>query len=99
MSNTPVITSGDVNVKVASHLSKVPLIATDASTSNLTELSTGVILNTGTPPASWARLVDASKTKARIQKMVNRMAVVRPPIGLQYIGPLSHRSVAERRNR
>src|SRR5215472_12283276 len=75
MSNTPLDTSGDVKVSVASHLSNLPVIATDASTSNLIELSTGVILNTGTPSAAWARLVAVSKMDARIQKILNRMAV------------------------
>src|SRR6266567_9546253 len=48
MSKTGVVTSGDVNVRVASHLSKVPPIATDAFTKNLIELSSGVTTNTGT---------------------------------------------------
>jgi hypothetical protein len=39
--------SGDVKVRVASHLSNLPTIATDASTSNFMELSTGVISKTG----------------------------------------------------
>jgi hypothetical protein len=47
MSKTAVVTSGDVNVKVASHLEKVPFIATDASTSNFIELVSGVTLKTG----------------------------------------------------
>jgi len=41
-SKTAVVTSGDVKVRVASHLSKVPPIATDAFTKNLIELSLGI---------------------------------------------------------
>src|SRR5215467_11731977 len=48
MSKTPVVGSVDAKVKVASHLSKVPLMATDAFTANLIELSSVVILKTGT---------------------------------------------------
>ena len=55
MSRTPVDTSGDVKVSEASHLSNFPLIATDASTSKIIALSTGVILKTGTPISSLAR--------------------------------------------
>jgi hypothetical protein len=47
MSKTPVQTSGDVNVSAASHLSKLPLIATEALAKNLIELSSGVIAKTG----------------------------------------------------
>jgi len=39
MSKTAVANSGDANVKLASHLSKVPSIATEAFTLNLNELS------------------------------------------------------------
>src|SRR5260370_28513967 len=69
MSKTPVDTSGDVNVRVASNLSKVPFIATDASTSNLTELSTGVISKTG----ACARLTDGSTVEAKRQRIVSLM--------------------------
>src|ERR1700733_8238655 len=65
MSKTAVSTSGDVKTKVASHLSKVPLIATDASTSNLIELSTGVISNTG----ACARPSDGNTLHTRRQKI------------------------------
>src|SRR6266702_548260 len=41
MSKTPVVTSGDAKVRVASHLSKVPSIATEAFTLNLTVLCGG----------------------------------------------------------
>src|ERR1700741_1719830 len=68
MSNTPVESSGDVNVRVASHLSNLPTMATDASTSNLIVLSTGVISKTGT----CARLGDGNRTDAKKQKRANR---------------------------
>src|SRR5580704_15235109 len=71
MSKTPVVTSVDVKVSVASHLSKVPFMATDAFTANLTELSSVVNLNTGT----WARLVDGSARKATKQSTANRMVL------------------------
>src|ERR1700716_4091123 len=41
MSRTPVVTSGDANVRMASHLSKVPAIATEAFTLNLIVLCGG----------------------------------------------------------
>src|SRR5580698_11502716 len=65
MSKTPVARSVDVNVRVASHLSKVPSIATDASTSNLILLSVGVISKTGTPAGACARGAEENKTDAR----------------------------------
>ena len=49
MSKTPGSTSGEVIVIVASHLSNVPSIASEAFTLNLIELSSFVILMTGTP--------------------------------------------------
>src|SRR5258708_39584216 len=58
MSRTPERTSGDVNVRVASHLSKVPAIATDASTSKLILLPSGVILNTGIAWVSCGRVTE-----------------------------------------
>src|SRR5215471_1446839 len=65
MSRTPLVASGEVKTMDASHLSKVPSIATDASTWNVTLLSTGVILKTGTPEASCAARVPAARnTKA-----------------------------------
>src|SRR5579864_6447796 len=69
MSKTPVDTSVDAKVKEASHLSKVPFMATDAFTANLTELSSVVNLKTGT----WARLNDGNIADARRQRTVNRM--------------------------
>src|SRR5690242_2268838 len=47
MSKTPVVTSADVNVRVAFHLSNLPAIATEALTENATELSSCVITTVG----------------------------------------------------
>src|SRR6516162_3062121 len=66
MSKTPVDTSGDLKVREASHLSNLPLIATDASTSNLIELSTGVTLKTGTPSPVWAWLTHENIIDSKI---------------------------------
>src|SRR5271163_2845865 len=72
MSKTPVVTSGEVNVKVEFHLSKVPFIDTDASTSKEIELTSGVIAKTGTP---CARLIEGrSKMDANRERVANRMA-------------------------
>src|SRR5580693_2788045 len=71
MSKTPVETSVDVKVRVASHLSKVPLTATDAFTANLTELSSVVILKVG----ACARLNDGNTADARRQRTANRMVL------------------------
>src|SRR5579871_6235525 len=69
MSKTAVESSGEVNVRVASHLSNLPTIATEALTLNFIELSTGVISNTGT---FCAVLSDGNKIDAQIQKKANR---------------------------
>src|ERR1700730_12613493 len=69
MSKTPVETSVDAKVRVASHLSKVPFMATDAFTANLIELSSVVILKTGT----CARLSDGNTADAKKKKTANRM--------------------------
>src|SRR5215469_5767615 len=68
MSRTPVDTSGDVKVSEASHLSNFPLIATDASTSKVIALSTGVILKTGTPSAGWPGLAHKDRLDTRKQR-------------------------------
>src|SRR5258708_2030564 len=73
MSKTPVSTSGEVIVAVASHLSNVPSIATDAFTWNLIELSSFVILMTGTPAGACARLTDGSTAEAKRHRTTNRM--------------------------
>src|SRR5271169_5017535 len=69
MSKPPVEISGDVNVTVASHFSKVPSSATDAFTENLTVLSSCVILKTGT----CARLGNGSTADATRHRTANRM--------------------------
>src|SRR5664279_5679302 len=69
MSKTPVVTSVDVKVRAASHLSKVPFTATDAFTENLIELSCVVILKTGT----CARLSDGNTADAKKKKTANRI--------------------------
>ena len=59
-------------MRVESHLSKVPFMATDASTKNVIELFTGVIVKTG----ASARVTDGSKAETKKQKIVDsfRMA-------------------------
>src|SRR5260221_10180547 len=69
ISKTPVVSSGDVNVKVASHLSNLPAMLIDAFTSNLIELCSGVISNTGACP----RVTDGSAAKATRLRTANRM--------------------------
>ena len=69
MSKTPVVISGDVNVKVASHLSNVPFISTDASTSNVIVLCTGVIAKTGASLASCLRPTGKNKMDTKRQWM------------------------------
>src|SRR6516162_7512463 len=73
MSKTPVDTSGDLKVREASHLSNLPSIATDASTSNLIELSTGVTLKTGTPSSAWAWLTQENIIDSKMQ---NRLSLI-----------------------
>src|SRR5450432_4143573 len=68
MSKTAVESSGDVKVRVASHLSNLPTMATDALTSNFMELSTGVITKTG---GACARLNEGSIIVARKQESTN----------------------------
>ena len=72
MSKTPAIASGDVNVNVASHLSNVPLRATDAFTLNFIELSALLIWKTGTSAGSCARAAHENKTDAKKQKRISR---------------------------
>src|SRR6516164_888138 len=80
MSSTPVDTSGDLKVSEASHLSNLPSIATEASTSNLIALSTGVTLKTGTPSPVWACTTHGNTIDTRMQ---HRLSLTRiPPIFL-----------------
>src|SRR5437879_8428789 len=69
ISKTPVVSPGDVNVKVASHLSNLPAMLIDAFTSNLIVLCSGVISNTGACP----RVTDGSTANATRLRMANRM--------------------------
>jgi predicted amidohydrolase YtcJ len=55
--------------ETASHLSKLPLIATEALTENLIELSSGVTAKTG----ACARLTDGSTADAKRHRTANRM--------------------------
>src|SRR5262252_7999060 len=71
MSKTPVVGSVDAKVRVASHFSKVPVTATNAFTANLIELSSVVILKTGT----CARLTDGNTADAKRIRIANRMLV------------------------
>src|ERR1700746_1967922 len=67
MSKTAVESSGDVNVSVASHLSNLPVMATDASTSNFIVLPTGVISKTG----ACAQIADGNMVDIRTRRIVN----------------------------
>src|SRR6266436_8288266 len=70
MSKTPVVTSVDVNVRVESHLSNVPSMATEAFTVNLTELSAGgEIANTG----ACARFADGNRADTNRPRTANRI--------------------------
>ena len=60
-------------VAVASHLSNVPSIATDAFTWNLIELSSFIRLMTGTPSGACARITDGSTTEAKKHRTANLM--------------------------
>src|SRR5262245_58837622 len=68
MANTPVDTSGVLNVRVAFHLSKVPSMDTDAFTLNLIELSFVEMRNTG----ACACVTEGSMIDAKTQRIVNR---------------------------
>src|SRR5271157_5906249 len=71
MSMTPVVTSVDGNVSVASHLLNLPSMATEAFTKNLMSLSSGVTAKTGT---SCARLSDGNAAdNTRHRRVANRM--------------------------
>src|ERR1017187_3262768 len=85
MSKTPVVSSGDVNVRLASHVSKVPAIATDAFTVNLTELSAWLTSKTGT----CARLSDGSTADAKTQKTANRMPLSVSLSDINFLRPVA----------
>jgi len=61
--------SGEVNTSVASHLVKLPWMATEAFTKNLMLLSTGVIEKTG----ASARLREGSTADAKRQSTESRI--------------------------
>src|SRR5262252_6536733 len=88
MSKTPVVGSVDAKVRVASHLSKVPLMATDAFTANLIELSSVVILKTGT----CARLTDGNIADAKRIRIANRMLVRVCPSNINFLPTGCHES-------
>src|SRR5271154_3453899 len=69
MVKTPVLISGDVNTRVASHFSKVPSRATEAFTKNFTVLSPGVIAKTG----ACARATAGSAADTNRHRTANRM--------------------------
>src|SRR5215469_1283644 len=73
MSTTPVVGSVDVNVSEASHLSKMPSMATDAFTWNLIRLASGVTSKTGASPAACPRFTEGNKSETRTHKTVIRM--------------------------
>src|SRR5271156_3092670 len=82
MSKTADSTSGEVIVTVASHMSNVPSIATEAFTLNLIELSCFVILMTGTPAEACACIADGDSAKVRRQRIASR---VRGSLSLSYL--------------
>jgi len=55
------------NVSVASHLSNLPVMATDASTSNFIVLPTGVISKTG----ACAQIADGNVADIKARRIVN----------------------------
>src|SRR6267378_5684018 len=73
-SRTPVVSSGDVKVKVASHLSNLPAIFTEDLTWKLIELSVGEISKIG----ACDRLSDGKMIETK--KILNRAARRAGPI-------------------
>src|SRR4249920_3398002 len=73
MSKTVDSTSREVIVIVASHLSNVPSIATEAFTLNLIELSSFVILMTGSPAEVCACVIVGDTAEARRQRIASRI--------------------------
>ena len=69
ISRTPVVSSGDVNVNVASHLSNLPAIVVEAFTWKLIELSTAQSRHTG----ACAALNAGNKAEAKTKRMGNRI--------------------------
>src|SRR5262249_31910753 len=79
MSKTPASASVDGYVRVASHLSNVPSIGTDAFTANLIELPSWGITKTGTPAGAWAGLTGKNNWDARRQVITRAYHIVKPP--------------------
>jgi hypothetical protein len=69
ISKTPVVSSGEANVKLAFHLSNLPAIFTDDPfTSNFIELCTGTISKIG----ASARLHDGNTVNTKRQRIADR---------------------------
>src|ERR1700751_393255 len=66
ISKSPVVSSGDLNVRPASHLSNLPAIVTDDFTWNLIELCTGIISKTG----ACARPRGTNNINAEIHRVI-----------------------------
>lgn len=82
---TPVVGSVEENVRVASHLSKVPSIGTDAFTLNLIVLPSGVILAIGAPTEDWAGARKENNRTTRTLRTIHRnrcafLICIVPPI-------------------
>ncbi len=75
MSSTPVDRSAEVKISVASHLSNVPAMDTDDSTSNLIELSCLGNSENRDPSPVWARHIDENIIEVKKQTMVSRIAL------------------------
>src|SRR5580693_7327559 len=73
MSKTPVVTSVDGNVSVASHWSNLPSRATDACTLNFIELSSFATAMIGTSAGGCAGIANGSAADATRQMTANRM--------------------------
>src|SRR5215469_18005199 len=70
ISKAPVVSSGDLNVRFAFHLSNLPAIVVDDFTWNFIQLCTGVISNTG----ACARPLGTNTTTAEKHKTAICMA-------------------------
>src|SRR5271154_2811591 len=91
ISKTPVVSSGEANVKLASHLSNLPWISTDACTSKRIELLTRVISKTGacarvnagnsTNSARDRKVVRISESVSLFRLIVNEASVKKRPAG------------------
>src|SRR6516164_5369096 len=73
MIRLPVVSSGEVKVKEASHLSNLPAMETEASTWNLIQLCTGVTRKTG----ACARLTESNKASGERHRIASHQPVLR----------------------